>query len=37
MYTLVSKNSISSNTVITVMALAILYAGTIAAKKVRFF
>ena len=37
MYTLVSKSSISANTVITVMALAILYAGVIAAKKVRFF
>jgi GR25 family glycosyltransferase involved in LPS biosynthesis len=37
MYTLVSKNSISSNTVITVIALVVLYAGTIAAKKVRFF
>ena len=37
MYTLVSKNSISSTTVITVMALAILYGGIIAAKKVRFF
>jgi hypothetical protein len=37
MYTLVSKNSISSNTVITVVALAILYAGTIAAKKVKFY
>jgi len=37
MYTLVSKDSISSNTVITVVALVILYAGTLAAKKVRFF
>jgi len=37
MYTLVSKNSISSNAVITVIALVVLYAGTIAAKKVRFF
>ena len=37
MYTLVSKNSISSNTVITVIALVVLYGGIIAAKKVRFF
>jgi GR25 family glycosyltransferase involved in LPS biosynthesis len=37
MYTLVSKNSISSNTVITVIALVVLYAGTIAAKKVKFY